>query len=200
MTAEPRSAGTAAGVGSDVLARCRNVTAARSPSSAVPAGVRIDVVLHDLDAVEHRLAEATRSRYDVDGLPGYLAGIPTYTLAAELAVTRVLVGTLPSPVAFPRLLAAAGDEGWGFRAWFSLEHARMRARRGDVTVTLGHLGRAAVEASLPPLLADATAGVDGRMRGPRRSSVSWDVPSGQPSDGFIPNRNRVSRVRRTATS
>lgn len=27
-----------------------------------------------------------------------------------------------------------------------MEHARMRARRGDVATTLGHLGRAAVEA------------------------------------------------------
>jgi predicted nucleotidyltransferase len=109
-------------------------------------GVRIDVVLRDADAVDHWTAEATRGRYEVDGLPGYLAGIPTYTLAAELSVNRVLTGAVPSAIAFPELLATAAGGQWRFRSWFSVEHARMRARRGDVAGTLGHLGRAAVEA------------------------------------------------------
>lgn len=109
-------------------------------------GVRVDVVLRDVDAVEHWTAEALRGRYEVDGLLGYLAGIPTYTLAAELSVNRLLVGRMPSPIAFPQALAVTAGERWRFHTWFSLEHARMRARRGDVTATLGHLGRAAVEA------------------------------------------------------
>lgn len=110
-------------------------------------GVRIDVVFRDVNVVDHWTAEAARGRYEVDGLLGYLAGIPTYTLAAELSVNRVLLGGMPSPIAFPGPLAVAAVERWRFHTWFSLEHARMRARRRDVAATLGHLGRAAVEAS-----------------------------------------------------
>ena len=107
-------------------------------------GVRVDVVFRDVDVVEHWTAEATRGRYEV---LGFLAGIPTYTLAAELSVNRLLVGGMPSAIAFPQSLAVAAGERWRFHSWFSLEHARMRARRGDVTATVGHLGRAAVEAA-----------------------------------------------------
>ena len=59
-------------------------------------GLKVDVMLRDLDVVRHWTAEAAEGRYDVDALLGYVAGAPTYLLAAELAVSRAVVGTLPA--------------------------------------------------------------------------------------------------------
>lgn len=109
--------------------------------------VRIDVVLRDAAAVEHWTAMAMDGVYEVDGLLGYLAGIPTYTLAAELAGNLALDGVMPPAVRYPDALAEAGVQRWRFSAWFSLEHAGMRARRGDVVGTLGQLSRATLEAA-----------------------------------------------------
>ncbi len=108
---------------------------------------RVDVLFRDVDVVAHWTAAATRGEYEVDGLLGYLAGIPTYTLAAELAVNRQLAGAPPAAVAFPEALAATAGQRWRFGARFTLEQAATRARRGDVTTTLGHLARATVEAA-----------------------------------------------------
>lgn len=109
--------------------------------------VRVDVVLRDVDAVEHWTSMAVDGIYEVDGLLGYLAGIPTYTLAGELAGNVLLDGRMPPAVGFPQALAATAVERWRFSAWFSIEHARMRARRGDAVGTLGQLGRATLEAA-----------------------------------------------------
>lgn len=109
--------------------------------------VRVDVVFRDIDVVDYWTARAADGDYEVDGLLGYLAGIPTYTLAAELAVNEVLAGTPPRATAFPTALAESATRRWRFHARFTLEHAQMRARRGDVAATLGHLGRATIEAA-----------------------------------------------------
>jgi hypothetical protein len=53
-------------------------------------GLKVDVLLRDLDVVEHWSARAEEGQYDVDFLLGYLAGIPTYTLLAEQEVDIVL--------------------------------------------------------------------------------------------------------------
>lgn len=42
--------------------------------------LRIDVLVRDLDVVEHWAGEAGAGRFEVDGLPGYVAGITTYSL------------------------------------------------------------------------------------------------------------------------
>lgn len=110
-------------------------------------GLKVDVMLRDLDVVQHWTAEAREGRYEVDALLGYLAGAPTYLLTAELAVSRVLVGALPEAPAYPEPLAEAGGRRWRFHAEFSLTHARMRAGRGDVTGAAGQAARAVIEAA-----------------------------------------------------
>ncbi|HSK01540.1 MAG TPA: nucleotidyltransferase domain-containing protein [Kofleriaceae bacterium] len=111
----------------------------------VCAGMKVDVLLRDLDVVEHWSAQAVEGRYEVDGLLGYLAGIPTYSLLAERAVARVLRGALAPAAPFPARLAELAPPRWRFHAQLSLAHARMRAARQDAAGTLGHAARAALE-------------------------------------------------------
>ncbi len=92
-------------------------------------GRKVDVLLRDLDAVEHWAAQAERGLYEVDFLLSYLAGCPTYSLLAELALGRVLRGELPSAGGFPPALAAAAPGRWRFHRDFNLEHARARRAR-----------------------------------------------------------------------
>ena len=46
-------------------------------------GLKVDVMLRDLDVVGHWSAEAAQGRYEVDALLGYVAGAPTYGLMAS---------------------------------------------------------------------------------------------------------------------
>ena len=110
-------------------------------------GLKVDVLLRDLDVVRHWCAEAEQGRYEVDALLGYVAGAPTYGLMAELAVSRALVGTLPQISGYPAALAESGARRWHAHAEFSLEHARMRAERGDVTGAAGQAAKAVLEAA-----------------------------------------------------
>src|SRR5580765_7991782 len=48
-------------------------------------GEKVDVILRDLDIVDHWTRRAEAGEFEVDALLGYGAGIPTYTLSAELA-------------------------------------------------------------------------------------------------------------------
>lgn len=109
------------------------------------AGVGIDVLLRDLDVVEHWTAEAGAGRYQVDGVLGYLAGMPTYTLTAEVAAAVVLAGALRVPKDYPAALCRAGPERWRFHRDFSLTHARRAAALGNSVVAWGQLARATVE-------------------------------------------------------
>src|SRR5262245_60610057 len=81
---------------------------------------RVDVILRDLEVVEHWTRRAQQGDFEVDLLLGYLAGIPTYTLSAELASCRALHGDLP-PAPYPPRLAAAAPPSWRFRRSFSLD-------------------------------------------------------------------------------
>jgi hypothetical protein len=107
-------------------------------------GEKIDVILRDLDAVEHWTRRAEEGAFEVDALLGYLAGVPTYLLSAELASCRVLRGELPA-AAFPPKLAAAAPPWWRFRRSFSLDYARMHARRGNLVGAAGQAAKAAME-------------------------------------------------------
>jgi Nucleotidyltransferase domain len=108
-------------------------------------GRKVDVLLRDLDAVEHWSAQAEAGLYDVDFLLSYLAGCPTYSLLAERALGRVLRGELPAVGGFPPKLRETAPGRWRFHRDFSLEHARMRAARGDLVGTLGQAARASIE-------------------------------------------------------
>ncbi len=109
------------------------------------AGTKVDVLLRDLDVVLHWTAQARLGLYEVDALLGYLAGAPTYSLAAELALSRVVHGGLPAIGDHPEALARSGGRRWRFDADFSLTHARMRADRGEVTGAVGQVAKAVVE-------------------------------------------------------
>jgi hypothetical protein len=103
--------------------------------------------LRDLDAVRHWIQEAEQGRFEVDMVPGHLAGRPTYSLAAELALDRVLAGSLEEITTYPDHLADSGASHWRRHAAASLDHAELRAIDGDVSGVLGHLARASVEAA-----------------------------------------------------
>jgi hypothetical protein len=108
-------------------------------------GTKVDVLLRDLDIVEHWSRQALDGIYEVDALLGYLAGVPTYSLLAERALCRVLRGTLPTVGAFPEPLAKTGNERWSFHSRFSFEYARMHAARGDLVGVLGQTAKAVIE-------------------------------------------------------
>ena len=117
------------------------VTGPPPPTAAAGAGN------HDLDDVEHWLAEARLGRFKVERLPFYLAGIPTYAVVGELAVAQVLVGELPRPE-FPVALRQAASSFWQAAAELSLEYAdSVYARRGDALGCAGSLARAVIEAA-----------------------------------------------------
>jgi len=108
-------------------------------------GTRVDVVLRDLDVVEHWTAEAEAGRFEVDGLLGYVAGIPTYSLAAEAAVAVTVRGAFAGGQAFPPRLADAAPVRWRYARDFSLMYAERHASRGNVTGTVGQAARAVLE-------------------------------------------------------
>ncbi len=85
-------------------------------------GRKTDVHYRDLDVVGHELAEAREGRFHIEPLLFHLAGIPSYLLAAELAVNRVLRGTLPRPD-YPELLRASAPGVWMERAHLTLGYA-----------------------------------------------------------------------------
>jgi hypothetical protein len=107
-------------------------------------GEKVDVILRDLDIVDHWTRRAENGEFEVDALLGYGAGIPTYTLSAELASCRVLLGKIPASP-FPAKLAAAAPPRWRFCRSFSLDYARMHARRGNLVGTTGQAAKAVVE-------------------------------------------------------
>ena len=74
-----------------------------------------------------------------------MAGVPSYTLAAELALGRVVAGSLEDVVQYPEKLAEEGAKRWRDSAKSSLEHAGDRAEHGDLAGVLAHLARACIE-------------------------------------------------------
>jgi hypothetical protein len=108
------------------------------------AGDKVDVILRDLDVVDHWTRRAGEGEFEIDAVLGYLAGMPTYTLTAELASCRVLHGELPS-VGFPQKLAERAPEIWRYCRSFTLEYARMHARRGNAAGAVGQAAKAVME-------------------------------------------------------
>ncbi|MGA5320687.1 nucleotidyltransferase domain-containing protein [Streptomyces seoulensis] len=111
-------------------------------------GRRVDIHYRDLDSVEHELAEAERGRFRVEPLLFHLAGIPTYLIVAELAVNRVLCGTLPRPAGYPDALRRTAPEHWRGTARATLGYAKAHhAPRGRLTEVAGALATAAAQAA-----------------------------------------------------
>ncbi len=107
-------------------------------------GMKVDVLLRDLDVVEHWTRRAEQGEFEVDSLLGYVAGVPTYLLTAELASCRPLRGDIPS-APFPPKLRAAAPTTWRFCRTFSLDYARMYANRGNVVGAMAQAARAVME-------------------------------------------------------
>jgi|SRR5579872_404319 len=119
-------------------------------------GRRVDLHYRDLNNVEHWMSEAAYSRFKVERLPFYLAGIPTYVVAGELALSQVLVGQLPRPD-FPPALRATAPPWWRDAARLSLEYAAVAyAPKGDALGCAGSLARAVIEAAHSRLAAQGT--------------------------------------------
>lgn len=93
-------------------------------------GARVDLLYRDVDTVAHWTSEAEAGRYERDHVEGYVAGMATYVLAAELALCRVLHGELPRPT-FPPALRASAPPQWFGSALFSLDNASTFLARGD---------------------------------------------------------------------
>jgi hypothetical protein len=108
-------------------------------------GLKADVMLRDLDVVEHWSERAERGEYEVDALLGYVAGAPTYMLSGERSLGVVLRGALPAARGFPERLAAAAPARWRYHRDFTLMHARARAERGDAVGAVGQAAKAAIE-------------------------------------------------------
>lgn len=109
-------------------------------------GERVDLLYRDLAVVEHWLSEAEQGRFQIDNVGGYLAGMPTYTLAGELALNRVLHGVVPRP-AFPEALRQRAPHRWESEASFSLLYADTYAERGEVSACAGSLTKAVMAAA-----------------------------------------------------
>lgn len=99
-------------------------------------GEKVDLLYRDLDDVERWTRAAKEGDWELFRVPGYICGMPTYALTAELATGRVLRGALDQP-AFPEALRETGPERWRWEADFALEHASTHAKRNDVPACLG---------------------------------------------------------------
>jgi Nucleotidyltransferase domain len=110
-------------------------------------GRQVDVHYRDLDHVDHQLAEARAGRFGVEKLLFYLAGVPTYVVVAELALSTVLRGDLPRP-AYPDALRAAAPPRWWGDAQATLAYGRgAYAARGSLAETAGTVATAACQAA-----------------------------------------------------
>jgi hypothetical protein len=107
-------------------------------------GEKVDVILRDLDVVEYWTRRAEKGEFERDALLGYLAGVPTYFLTAELASCRPLRGDIPV-APFPPKLSAAAPAVWRLCRSFSLDYARMHARRGNLAGATGQAAAAVME-------------------------------------------------------
>jgi hypothetical protein len=119
---------------------------ANGGASLTIEGERVDLLYRDLDVVEHWLAEAHEGRFEIDLVEGFVAGMPTYALAAELALSEVLVGELPRP-GYPEPLRESAPSRWRDVVRFSLEIGASAAARADVAHCAGLLAKAAIAAA-----------------------------------------------------
>jgi predicted nucleotidyltransferase len=106
---------------------------------------KVDLHYRDLNDVEHWWDEARQGRYQKEHLAFYAAGIPTYTVVAELAINSVLVGDLPCPT-YPDALAEAAAQRWREDASMSVGYARTAlTHRDDLAVAMANGSRGLIE-------------------------------------------------------
>jgi Nucleotidyltransferase domain len=106
-------------------------------------GQRVDLCYRDVVEVEAAVDQATAGQFRIEALATFVVGIPTYVLVGELALGKVLWGSLPRPT-FPEALRQSAPPRWRQLAVMALRTARAHASRGDVTATMGCLGQAVI--------------------------------------------------------
>ena len=104
-------------------------------------GTKVDLIYRDLDDVEHWTAAAEDGKFEIQREVGYVAGMATYVLAGELALGRVLAGTLPRP-GFPPKLRQTAPVAWFRLAAGALHYADVYAGRQDRVACLANLCQA----------------------------------------------------------
>ena len=110
-------------------------------------GRRVDVHYRDLDTVDREIAGALEGQFRIEPLMFHLAGIPTYLVLAELAVSRVLRGSLPRP-GYPAALRESAPRVWWDRAERTFGYARVNhAPFGRLTQCAGLVAQAASQAA-----------------------------------------------------
>ncbi|MGI5127546.1 nucleotidyltransferase domain-containing protein [Pseudonocardia sp. CA-107938] len=109
-------------------------------------GRRTDVHYRDLAVVDREIAEARAGRVHIEHLLFHLAGVPTYLLLAEVAVNRVLHGSLPA-VEYPDALRAAARRAWWDRATLTFDYAATaHAAHGRLAQVAGLVAQATTQA------------------------------------------------------
>jgi len=110
-------------------------------------GRRTDVHYRDLEVIDGEIAASRDGRFRIEPLMFHLAGIPTYLVLAELAVKRVLRGSLPTP-GYPAALRVRAPEVWWHRAELTFGYARSNhAPYGRVAQCAGLIAQAASQAA-----------------------------------------------------
>jgi len=106
-------------------------------------GAKVDLIYRDLDVVERWTRDAEAGRFAVFREVGYVAGVPSYVVAAELAIARVLVGSLPKP-AFPEALRQNAPPWWRRISDGAIKFAVSHGRRGDAVACAGQIAVATI--------------------------------------------------------
>ena len=110
-------------------------------------GRRVDVHYRDLDTIDREIAGTRNGRFRIEPLMFHLAGIPTYLVLAELAVSRVLQGSLPRPD-YPIALRESAPRIWWDRADRTFDYARVNhAPYGRLAQCAGLVAQAASQAA-----------------------------------------------------
>jgi Nucleotidyltransferase domain len=104
-------------------------------------GVAVDLIYRNLDEVLAWTTEAEHGRFEIQREVGYVAGIATYLLAGELAVSEVLHGALPRP-SFPTPLRQAAPPRWYRLAAGAMAVGQVHASRGDRVAALANFTQA----------------------------------------------------------
>ena len=106
-------------------------------------GRRVDVHYRDLDTIDREIAGTRAGQFRIEPLMFHLAGIPTYLVLAELAVSRVLRGRLPRPD-YPMALRETARRVWWDRADRTFDYARVsHAPYGRLAQCAGLVAQAA---------------------------------------------------------
>lgn len=108
---------------------------------------RTDVHYRDLAVVEEEVAAAAEGRFRIEPLMFHLAGIPSYLVLAELAVSKVLLGQVPT-VHYPAALREQAPKVWWDNARLTFDYARFNhARHGRLAQCAGLVVQAASQAA-----------------------------------------------------